>query len=260
MSPWLPRSLACLGLGLGLAGCTPAARHTGDEQQDPYFIAGKDRVSALDYKGAIEAFERALESNPRSVSAHYELAVLQEQHENDYAAAIHHYQKVLQLRPAGYPADNARLRLPVCRQELAKTDSLATVNPAALRELERLREENQQLRQRVDWLQGRVAGAQSGAPTQALARGVEPASGVRVQARAAPAVPAGTNASSATSGVRLTPLPAPGAARTHVVKPGETPMSICRTHQLKLSAFLAANPGLDPKRMKPGQVVNLPAR
>jgi LysM repeat protein len=47
--------------------------------------------------------------------------------------------------------------------------------------------------------------------------------------------------------------------RTHTVKGGETPYAISRQYRVKLEALFAANPGLDPKRIRIGQVLNIPA-
>jgi tetratricopeptide (TPR) repeat protein len=77
-------------LCLALAGCTPTAETQMDEQRNPHYLAGKEKLGALDYKGAIESFERAVEDNPRSALAHFELGVLFEQREADYAAALYH--------------------------------------------------------------------------------------------------------------------------------------------------------------------------
>ena len=65
-----------LMLCLALAGCTPTAESQMDEQRNPHYLAGKEKLGALDYKGAIESFERAVEDNPRSALAHFELGVL----------------------------------------------------------------------------------------------------------------------------------------------------------------------------------------
>src|SRR5262245_33568148 len=143
-------------LGLAGSGCIPKTETTQDEQKNSHYQAGKERLSALDYKGAISAFERALEDNPKSALAHYELGVLYDQHESDYAAALYHYRKALKLRPSGYPAENIRQRIPACRQELIKEDSLAVINPSVLRETERLREDNQSLRKQIELLQAQL--------------------------------------------------------------------------------------------------------
>jgi LysM repeat protein len=44
------------------------------------------------------------------------------------------------------------------------------------------------------------------------------------------------------------------------VQAGDTPAAIARRYGFKLDALMAANPGLNPTRMKVGQVLNLPAQ
>src|SRR5271169_5437105 len=78
-----------------LSGCVDSARSQLDDEKEPHFLAGKSRISSMDYKGAIEAFEKALEVNPQSAAAHFELAWLYELKESDPAAAIYHYDKYL---------------------------------------------------------------------------------------------------------------------------------------------------------------------
>src|SRR5438874_11392550 len=99
-------------LCLGLCGCDPAGEGRVDEQKNPYFIAGKERAAERDYKGAIDAFEKALEANSHSAQAHFELGVLYELHsdqkEEDYVSAMYHYNEAIKLRPNDHPADNAR--------------------------------------------------------------------------------------------------------------------------------------------------------
>jgi len=48
------------------------------------------------------------------------------------------------------------------------------------------------------------------------------------------------------------------SSRTHVVKPGETMAAVARRYQIRLPALQSANPGVDPKRLRAGQVLNLP--
>src|SRR6185369_16032272 len=83
-----------------LAGCLPSVQNRGDEEKEPHFMAGKSRVNTLDTEGAIECFEKALQVNPRSAAAHFELACLFDQNQRtaDPAAAIYHYTAYLKLR------------------------------------------------------------------------------------------------------------------------------------------------------------------
>jgi LysM repeat protein len=48
--------------------------------------------------------------------------------------------------------------------------------------------------------------------------------------------------------------------RTHVVRAGETMATISRRYNIKLSALQFANPTVDARKLKPGQVLILPAR
>jgi tetratricopeptide (TPR) repeat protein len=116
----LLRSVAAALLLLFCFGCSPKATAPVDEERNPYFVEGKERIGTRDYKGAIAAFEKALEGNPRSALAHFELGFLYEQHsaqrEEDYVAALYHYNQVVRLRPHIYRADNARQRIASCKQ------------------------------------------------------------------------------------------------------------------------------------------------
>ena len=69
-------SAYAMGLGIALSGCTPPDQSREDERKEPHFVLGQNRVNAMDYQGAIEAFEKSLEANPHSATAHYELGWL----------------------------------------------------------------------------------------------------------------------------------------------------------------------------------------
>jgi LysM repeat protein len=259
-------------------GCSPVREAQLDEQRNPYFIEGKDRVGSRDYKGAIAAFEKALETNPRSALAHFELAVLYEQHsdqrEDDYVAALYHYNQVVRLRPHAYPADNARQRIASCKQELVRSQSMAPVYQQTVREIDRLKEENQQLRRQVETLS-----------TQAASQFIAPAA---LTSRQTPATqpgsarPEGPIASASRSGrvdgTTETPIlvvtnsiataakeretkgtqSTRATGRSHTVKAGETPYSIARSYGVRPDALLAANPGLDARRVRIGQTLAIP--
>ena len=47
--------------------------------------------------------------------------------------------------------------------------------------------------------------------------------------------------------------------RTHTVVAGETAVRIARHYGISLDALLAANPGLEPRRMRVGQILNIPS-
>ena len=63
-------SVLAVWLGLALSGCLPSGQSQSDEEKEPHFVLGKSRINAMDYQGAIQAFEESLEANPHSSAAH----------------------------------------------------------------------------------------------------------------------------------------------------------------------------------------------
>ncbi|GDY21520.1 hypothetical protein LBMAG56_28670 [Verrucomicrobiota bacterium] len=242
-------------------GCWPPGPSPQDEQKDPYFIVGSNRVRGRDFKGAIEAFTHSIENNPRSSAAHFELAILNEQHEKDFAAAIYHYQRFLTLQPNSDKAEIVKARMDGCKQEIAKSSLMLIAPPSQLREIENLKESLQKLTLERDDLKKQLAAAQARAGRDF----VNPSNTPVVPPKPAPRPPGatpptgsptpGTTATSQTG----TPKPTETAGRrTHTVKSGETPGSIAKQHGIPVTKLLDANPGLDPKRMRIGQTLNLP--
>lgn len=255
------------------AGCIPTRDGTQDEQREPHFLRGHESVRQRDYKGAAEAFERALEANPRSASAHFELGLLFEQHLNDPATAIYHFERFLKLRPTSDKAEIVRQRVNNCKMELAKLFLIAPNAPSVQKEMDKLKAEgerlgleNNQLRRQVEALAAQAAArgvTAAAAPAVPLAATM-PAISLPAKKTVTPAVPVPPLVP-ASAKIPEAPAPKPAkppasAARTHSVKKGDIPESIAKQYGVKLDALLAANPGLDPKRMKIGQTVNLPAQ
>lgn len=50
-----------------------------------------------------------------------------------------------------------------------------------------------------------------------------------------------------------------GGPTEYIVKPGDVPVNIAKEHGVTLTAFMKANPGLDPRKLKVGQKVQIPA-
>ena len=149
---------AAVLLAAGLCGCLPSSSNLMEEQQEPHYLAGKARVNSLDYQGAVESFEKALEVNPRSSSAHFKLGCLFDENVKDPAAAIYHYEKYLKLRPN---ADNAALvkgRIDSLKQDLARAVMPLPVTSTLQREFEQLAEENKRLKEDVARWQAYAAG------------------------------------------------------------------------------------------------------
>jgi LysM repeat protein len=251
------RSAQCLLVCAVLSGCLPASSSPLDEEKEPHFLAGKSRVSTLDYKGAIECFEKALQTNPQSGSAHFELAWLFDVKEQDPAAAIYHYEHYLKLRANAGNGDLVKQRITACKQALAETVSLLPVTEKMQRQFEQmaetnkcLLEENKQLHEALEKWSSYAARLQTltnpvAVQSSLAGSAVQPVSAARLSM----VVP---GASSLAAGV------AGSSTHTHTVKPGETPSFIARKYGVKLEALMTANPNLDPRRLRVGQILRIP--
>src|SRR6478736_41113 len=102
----LARAALPLLCSILLSGC-PSPQGRLDEEEEPHFLA-----------------EKALDANPNSAAAHFELGCLCEQNQADPAEAIYHYDHYLKLRPNAANAEIVRTHIIACKQELARTVSL----------------------------------------------------------------------------------------------------------------------------------------
>jgi len=248
-------------LCLSLCGCLPPGESRLEEQKDPNFLAGRSRKMAMDFTGAADAFEKALEANPRSASAHLELGLLYYENLNDWAAAIYHLEKYLKLHPMSNKADSIRQFIAVCKQELAKGIPLASLNQQVQKELEKmdkLMRENTELRHQIEQL--RMLLAQRGVASNFSRASRDPAS--PMPPRIAQTSPTQGLPRVERAGLTLSRQTAPPAtgSTTHVIKQGETPYSIARSYGVPLPSLFSANPGLDAKRLRPGQRLTIPTR
>ena len=240
-------SLCLVAGSLMLWGCGPSTLSGTDEEKEPQFLIGRSRVNAMDYQGAIEAFEQALETNPRSAAAHYELGILYAEKEIAPATAIYHYEKFLKLRPGAENAEIIRQHIFRLKQELAKGVLPIPPSTEIQRQLEQLAEENRQLTDQLDRL--RLASAQYSQSN----RMAHPPVALPNSSSAALRTVASSTASSRSERP-------PSSTRTHRVQAGETPMAIARRYNVKVNALLTANPGLNPKRLQIGQSLVIPGR
>jgi LysM repeat protein len=247
---WLILGLLCLGG----AGCVPTDRASGGEEDDPDFQAGLSHKRSNRPLRAVESFERALQRNPRSVSAHFELGLLYYQGVTNYVAALYHFDRVQRLDPNFKYNQMVEQMIRGCKQEFIRDIPVGTITWQMQQDLQRLqrleqegaqlKQENLQLRQKIDQLLVSLA-------TQPATGGSAPREVTRVNHVSA----AGQTVSRASGAGTL--LPAGG---THVVVKGDTFYSIARRHGLNQEALRAANPGVDPQRIVPGQVLRIPPR
>lgn len=242
-------------LALLAGGCFPSGDSPLDEQKEPHFITGKNLATQMDFQGAIDSFEKALEVNPHSASAHFELAWLYENKAAvpDYAAAIYHYDRFLKLAPKSDKADLVRAHINSCKLELAKTVSAFSPWPGQ-HDMENLMLENKNLKAQIAQLQ---AAAASHAPTPVVVPAPQP-----TPAHSAPAPQPAEPIRSSSVPVALSPRAAANAAsaaaRTHTIKAGENPSTIAREYGISTAALMAANPQARPTHLQVGQSLTIP--
>jgi LysM repeat protein len=235
------------------AGCSPPSQSALDEQKEPHFVEGRNRVAALDFKGAVEAYERALQSNPHSASAHFELGLLCEQNESDYAAAIYHYEKFLKLRPNSDYTEKAHFRITACKQELAKTVTVGPLKLPVQQDFDKLAAENGRLREELESCRKSLAASAAIPNSPAVVQtSVRPPPGNNPQPATQTSLPVNN-----TRTTRVPPVTT-AVSRTHTVAPGETPSIIARKYGLRVEVLMAANPGVDARRLQIGKSLNLP--
>ena len=251
--------LFVLLMGALLSGCAPSDQ---DEEKEPHYALGLSRVNAMDYQGAVEAFEESLEVNPHSAKAHYQLAMLFENQESDPAAAIYHYEQYLKYDPTAENADIIRQHIASCKQQLAADVLPLPSAPQAQQQLEKLVEQNRQLQQQVDTLQDTVKqwNAWYAAQTATPKTNMSWPQDVTLQTgNSTPAQPVQPVQPNITQPVIATPKHSESAhAHTHVVEKGETATAICRKYGLKLTELEKANPEMNPKHIWVGEILNIP--
>jgi LysM repeat protein len=244
-----------LCLGAVLCGCEPAGQNSLDDKKEPHYILGENRVNAMDYPGAVEAFGQSLEVNPHSAAAHFELACLFDEKISDPAAAIYHYQEYLKLDPKAENAEVVNARIVTCKQLLASNVLTMPSAPAMQRQLEQLVETNGDLLKQIDSLKklNDYYVAQLAAKTNSIpAPNIPVAQPVPIPVQPAQIIPA-------PAPIPVVKRPAtPAAPRTHAVAPNETEVSIARKFGVKLGALQAANPGVNPNKLRVGQILNIP--
>lgn len=261
-SVWLFRCALAVLVCAALTGCEPTGQGQLDEEKEPHYIEGMRALNSYDYTGAIEEFEKAVEADPHNASAHFELGCLyegnrqegeQDPKDADPAAAIYHYEQFLKLRPNAAAAEQVKQRIANCKVDLARAVLPLPATAGVQHDLEQLIEENKQLRAQLDqWQAYFKTLTNHPAPVAAdLPRNVTPT---------APPPPPVTRTNPAPVGwvynVRGSPHPA--AMRAYVVQARDTLASISRKYNVKLSALASANPGIDARKLRPGQTVNIP--
>lgn len=262
-APWRGALVALFVLCLAVTGCLPTSDRQVDEQKEPYYQTGLGRLNGRDYAGAIEAFEKALEVNPRSGLAHLQLGRLYEEHATNNAAAIHHYERFLQYNPKSDQAQIVRGHIEGCKVALAQP---YLVTPAAQnamqREIDRLSLENNVLRKQVADMKESLARATAAAAPPPVYVPPQESAASSLRFPSSPGLtnpPALLRSSAAPRTDQAGSAPSRAALKSHTVRAGESMFAIARRYRISVGALQDANPGVNPRSLKAGQTLKIPA-
>ena len=207
-----------------------------------------DLVEEMKDSGAHERRQREL-ADLKGKLTHFAQQFEKARHENDPAASIYHYRRFLKLNPESPIAKDIADRVSGCQIDLVEEMKDSGAHERRQRELadlkgklthlaqkyEKARYENDVLRQRLRAINPRLAK-------------VTP-----------PPTPTGPQKSPVAKTKAPPRPPPPPSQRRHKVKPKENPTSIARKYAIPVKRLMAANPGVDPRRMRVGQMLKIPA-
>jgi len=256
---------------------TPPGSDAEDER-NPFFRQATKDVADLNYPAAIKQFEKAVSVNPNVAKAYLQIGLLYGDKLGDPISAIYFYQKYLEARPNAAEREEVLAAMEKAKIDFALSLTNTGIQNAA--EIARISKENVDLKQQIDKLQGtlaakeaqvsQVAGAAAppkATPVSSVVPATPPAhekktdkAASRTEASGMPAVPAATPP----------PAPAeaavpPAGAKQHTIAKGDTlwklakqyyPASLDLNEEIK--NIKAANPGLDDRNLKIGNVIVIP--
>jgi len=203
----------CFMVALSAAGCRDSVSRLDRRDRSSDLVRKAEQEAREGRReNAIALYREALESDPGLAAVHLDCAMLLHDTGADYAGAIGHYRRYLELRPDSDKSAMISNRLNDAALRLAS--AIRASDPAAVkaageavfRENETLREENRKLRVALSAVRAAADGAGQAAPQAAQGA-------VREQA-GSEAPPAGQAAASGQA--------APAGPRRYVVKSGDT--------------------------------------
>ena len=132
---WNERSvrIAAAAVALAAAGCGPL--QSPREEDHPLMRRALSLQRVGDIRGAIEAYQHAIETKPGFARAHLNIAILySEPPHEDFVRAIYHYERYLDLRPgmklwALHSADGQPIMLTDSREAAIANATEADLTP-----------------------------------------------------------------------------------------------------------------------------------
>lgn len=283
---------------LVLAGCDLVSQQKVNEESESHYQDGLVSLRLMDYDGAIRHFEDALQVNPNSGAAHFELGHLFSEKRTNDIRALYHYQRYRELRPKDTNFHAVvEGRIFHCKIRLAQEFAAFLDQGHQNQHVATIEKLRQQLNQREiqiaelnyrlslaprasapavpEGSTGTAGPAVGPVPVPALAlpqsnqlTPLTRAPSVRAASAPAPAAASGSGSGHAgvASGVggggavRAVPPASVAVRRTHRVQSGETLARIAARYGVPLGRLQSANPRIDPRRLRPGTELVVPER
>ncbi|MEY3480918.1 MAG: hypothetical protein RIQ71_1693 [Verrucomicrobiota bacterium] len=273
--PFLFRIFAVLAAAFLLAGCDLLTL----SQAGRGIREGNESVERGDFNKAVECYEAALDGTMLTAEAHYRLGLVYEDKLKNEVAALHHFERYLELAPQGQFATEVKGY--VERLRLVIVSRLAEGNVVPAREAARLKNENLELRQELAVFREQQGKMKPGAaravatptpaprsPLAAIPAGTPPslAPEVMPEPEVRRALPATAVLPAAPATAAVTPAPsAPAAPKSHTVVSGDTLSKISRKYygnSADWQKIADANKAIlpDPKKLKLGMVLTIPPK
>ncbi len=241
---------------------------------------GNDAVLRGEFQKAVQCYEAALDGTMLTAEAHYRLGLVYEDKLKNQVAALHHFERYLELAPQGQFATDVRGYVERLRLVIVSRLAEGTVVPA--REATRLKNENLELRQEIAALRDQQSKAKTSAgrapsptpvPRPPLASSFPEGTPPPLPPEAAPpaevrrALPATAVVPVAAAVPVAAPAAAPAIAapRSHTVVSGDTLSRIsrkCYGNSADWQKIAEANKAIlpDPTKLKLGMVLTIPPK
>jgi LysM repeat protein len=282
-------------LALSVAGCNPAGKEElhHDDASNPHYKQAQQDLEDNNPTAAVSDYEAALADDSKLAGAHYELAIIYGDKLNDPVGSIYHFKRFLELQPNSDKAGEVKDLID--KQSLAFAASLPNTPAAGSDDAALLQSQNTALKKQLADATHTIAELQAKlAHHHGHLAATEPAPApapVDASAAAAsapiPAPMVGGPTPVATNGAPSGPLRAmavdtnapdvnavpamtgatnaapTGPARSYKVAKGDSIWKIARKMypgdtKNGEDKIMAANQGIDPKRLHPGQVLVIP--
>jgi LysM repeat protein len=264
-------------LALSFSGCDWLNRPAGNPRREGNFQDGLRWADQGRWDNARESYYRALETNPQNLHAHLALGDLYRSRLTNQVLALYHYHRFLELGRAQNNGDfreqSATDGIRNAEVELARGYAERMFRDQQQYELDNLRRTNAVLLQRIDVLTHHIGLLSRQVASQTNPLVAPPTDRPRTSLPESPAQALPTPQANRSTpqivdprrNAQTTPTqPAqptqPTPTRTHRVAAGETLSTIARQYRIGVPALQSANPSVDARRLRQGQVLVIPPR